>query len=100
MVESVGWVFKNHPEDQLGTRVTFTGSLKGPNINIFSIVGQTLRNAFIQALYPSLENSVSIAKIPNNEKDKKDKTKLEKQYDKIAADDKADTDKKRHRRNK
>lgn len=95
MIESVGWVFKNHPEDQLATRVDFEGSLQGPDVSIFSIIGQTLRNAFIQALYPSLENSVTIAKLPG--KDEQDKSKLEKEYDKIAGDEGEKEGKKRRR---
>ena len=60
MVGSVAWIFKNHGKDQLATKVEFEGSLKSPNINIMEIIGQVLYNAFIQALYPSLENSVNI----------------------------------------
>ncbi len=60
VVGSVAWVFKNHGKDQLATKIEFEGSLKSPNINIFEIIGQVFYNAFIQALKPSLENSVNI----------------------------------------
>jgi hypothetical protein len=60
VVGSVAWVFKNHGKDQLATKVEFEGNLKSPNINIMEIIGQVLYNAFIQALSPSLENSVNI----------------------------------------
>jgi hypothetical protein len=60
VVGSVAWVFKNHGKDQLATKVEFEGSLKSPHINVLEIIGQVLYNGFIQALYPSLENSVNI----------------------------------------
>jgi hypothetical protein len=63
VVGSVAWVFKNHGKDQLATKVEFEGSLKSPNISIVEIIGQVLYNAFIQALAPSLENSVNISSV-------------------------------------
>jgi hypothetical protein len=36
------------------------GNIKKPDIDIWELIGQVLKNAFIQALYPSLENSVSL----------------------------------------
>lgn len=69
VVEVVAWVFKNHPKDQIATQVQFEGSYKNPDVNTWTIVGEVLQNAFIKALIPSLENSVSIRKV-NDEKKK------------------------------
>jgi hypothetical protein len=60
VAEAVAWVFKNHNKEQLATKVEFEGNIKNPNIDIWELIGQVLKNAFIQALYPSLENSVSL----------------------------------------
>jgi Domain of Unknown Function (DUF748) len=60
VVEAVAWVFKNHNKEQLATKVEFEGNIKNPNIDIWELIGQVLKNAFIQALYPSLENSISL----------------------------------------
>jgi hypothetical protein len=60
VVEAVAWVFKNHSKEQLATKVDFEGNIKNPNIDIWQLIGQILKNAFIQALYPSLENSISL----------------------------------------
>jgi hypothetical protein len=60
VVEAIAWVFKNHNKEQLATKVEFEGNIKNPNIDIWELIGQVLKNAFIQALYPSLENSVNI----------------------------------------
>jgi len=63
LIALTAWVFKNHPNDQLATKIDFAGEIKGPNISIWALIGQTLRNAFIQALYPSLENSITIKQV-------------------------------------
>jgi hypothetical protein len=68
VIGSVAWIFKNHGKDQLATKVEFEGNLKSPSINIWGVVGQVLHNAFVQALYPSLENSVSINSVNAEEK--------------------------------
>ena len=73
VVEAVAWVFKNHNKDQLATKVEFEGSIKKPDIDIWSVIGEVLKNAFIQALYPSLENSISLNSLPG----KKDKSSAE-----------------------
>jgi hypothetical protein len=73
VVEAVAWVFKNHNKDQLATRVEFEGNIKKPDIDIWSLIGQVLKNAFIQALYPSLENSISL----NSLTGKKDQSKTD-----------------------
>jgi hypothetical protein len=59
VVEAVAWVFKNQNKEQLATKVDFEGNIKNPNIDIWQLIGQVLKNAFIQALYPSLENSLN-----------------------------------------
>jgi hypothetical protein len=63
VVGASAWIFKNHRKDQVATRVEFEGSLKDPNMSILSIVGQTLRNAFIEAIRPSLEGSIDIKNV-------------------------------------
>ena len=61
VVGAIAWIFKNHNKDQLATKVEFEGNIKKPDIDIWEIIGEVLRNAFIQALYPALENSVNIS---------------------------------------
>jgi Domain of Unknown Function (DUF748) len=73
VVEAVAWVFKNHNKDQLATKVEFEGNIKKPDIDIWNLIGEVLKNAFIQALYPSIENSISLNSLPS----KKDKSATE-----------------------
>ena len=78
VVSGVAWAFKNHPKDQLATKIEFTGNLKDPDTNIWEIIGQVLRNAFIQALYPSLENEINLQSV--EKKDDEPKTFLGKLF--------------------
>jgi hypothetical protein len=48
-------VVTNYNRDQLATLIPFTGDLKGPQINFLATVGNVLRNAFIRAYLPRLE---------------------------------------------
>ena len=75
LLESViglgGWIFKNKSEDQVATEIEFEGELKDPAINVWSIIGETLRNAFIEALYPSLEHTININTVKQAEVEEK-----------------------------
>ncbi|WP_336514236.1 DUF748 domain-containing protein [Pollutibacter soli] len=70
LVEAVGWVLTNKIKDQVATRAEFVGRADKPEIDIWSLIGQLLRNAFIEALYPALENSVSIGSVDKKEEKK------------------------------
>lgn len=74
VVGAVAWILTNHKKDQVATMAEFSGRIDAPDVNIWVIIGQLLRNAFIQALYPSLENSVSLNTV---EKKKEKKTLLQ-----------------------
>jgi len=50
-------VVKNHPRDQFGTLVPFHGSAEGrTTTDIFATIGNVLRNAFVRAYLPRLQN--------------------------------------------
>lgn len=69
-VGGVSWLFKNKSKDQVATKAEFTGNIKDPNFDTWGIIGQVLRNAFIEALFPSLENSVSLSTLTKKEEKK------------------------------
>ena len=75
-----GWIFKNRTEDQVATEIQFEGELKDPAINVWSIIGETLRNAFVEALYPSLEHTININTV--KEAEVEEKGFIEKIFDK------------------
>jgi len=78
IVEGVSWVLNNKSKDQIATKAEFEGRIDKPDVNIWFIIGQLLRNAFIEALYPALENSVNI----NTPKKEEKPTLLEKIFKK------------------
>jgi hypothetical protein len=82
VVGAVAWIFKNHGKDQLATKAEFEGNIKNPDVNIWYILGQVLHNAFIQALYPALENSVNINSVDAK---KQPETALKKDFERSAA---------------
>ncbi|MDB5322884.1 MAG: hypothetical protein JWN40_4515 [Phycisphaerales bacterium] len=50
-------VLKNQPRDQFGTLIPFRGDATAPNTDILATIGNVLRNAFIRAYLPRLQNS-------------------------------------------
>lgn len=63
-------IFTNQPKDQFATKVEFEGSLDGPRANIWYAVIDLLRNAFIQALQPSIDHEISLRAVDTAEKEK------------------------------
>lgn len=49
-------LLKNQSRDQFGTYIPFTGDLDQPNPDILATIGNVLRNAFIRAYLPKLQN--------------------------------------------
>jgi hypothetical protein len=67
---TVGQVFKNHPKDQVATKVPFEGNIKDPSSNIWYTISELLTNAFIRAIQPSIDNQISIASVGNEKEEK------------------------------
>lgn len=51
-------IFKNQRKDQFAARIPISGSRDQVSIDSWSTIGSILRNAFVQALSPKLEDSV------------------------------------------
>lgn len=72
IVGVAGAILKNHPKDQIATKIPIEGTFeKMDNIDNWSAIALLLRNAFIQALMPSIDNEISINSIDNPPKDEK-----------------------------
>ena len=57
LVGGVTTVFKNHPRDQFGTMIPFSGDLSGATTtDLMATIGNVLRNAFVRAYLPRLES--------------------------------------------
>jgi hypothetical protein len=59
MASVVGEVFENKEREQFGTRITISGELDNPRTSILEIIGNVLRNAFVQAYLPRIEGTVA-----------------------------------------
>jgi len=58
IVGGVTGIVTNYNRDQLGTLIPVTGELPGPQIHILTTIGNVLRNAFIRAYLPRLEQQM------------------------------------------
>lgn len=76
LIGSAAEVLQNQNKEQLATKLEINGKFEKPDINVWRAVSFVLRNAFVRALRPSIDNTINIAKL----KDSKDKTFLEKTF--------------------
>ena len=90
IVGAAGFVFKNQNKDQLATKVTIKGDFKNPQTKTLEAIWEVLRNAFIQALMPSIDNEININSV-NSAKPEDKKNILQK----IFSTDKKEEDKKK-----
>ncbi|MBK5286034.1 MAG: DUF748 domain-containing protein [Bacteroidia bacterium] len=63
IVGAAGVILKNQKKDQVATKVAMEGSFENPKTNAVDAIWQVLRNAFIQALLPSVDNQISIKSV-------------------------------------
>jgi len=81
VVGAVAFVFKNQKKDLLATKVTIKGNFKDPKTKTLDAVWEVLRNAFIQALMPSIDNEININSV-NSVKPEDHKTIFQKIFSK------------------
>lgn len=62
VVEGVTQLFTNQSTDQLGTKIPLSGSFDDPSTDILSTLGGILKNAFIKALQPGIEGTMTLQK--------------------------------------
>lgn len=78
----VGQILRNHPKDQVATKIPFRGRLDDPDTNVWYALSHILQNAFIHAIQPSIDGEISIASVDNPKEEKK--TFLQKIFSKNA----------------
>jgi hypothetical protein len=59
-VGSVAEIFQNQRTDMLGAKIPVEGKFKEPETRTLSAIISVLKNAFIEALKPSIDNSINI----------------------------------------
>lgn len=93
IVGTTGFILQNQKKDQLATKIEIAGDLKNPDTDTLDALWEVLKNAFIQALVPSIDNQINLKSVDSELKEKdnflkkifnpnKGKTKQEKSKDK------------------
>lgn len=67
----VSEVFENQEKDQVATKIPFQGKIEDPNTNVWYAIANVLRNAFIQAIQPSIDQEINITSVEAPKKEKK-----------------------------
>jgi hypothetical protein len=62
-VSGVKWVFENHRKDQVATKIPIEGRFDDPDTGLWTAISYILKNAFILALQPSVDNEINIGKV-------------------------------------
>lgn len=70
IVGGVANVFKNHPKDQLATKVPISGSYTNSSVGVWTATATLLQNAFIHALTPKLDQTVMVEQVEKNDEKK------------------------------
>jgi hypothetical protein len=56
----VGIIFRNQRHDQVATKVPIEGTFENTKVRILPAIFEVLKNAFIEALRPSVDNEINI----------------------------------------
>jgi hypothetical protein len=67
LVAGVSEVLENQPEEQVATRIPIEGSIEGPKAGLWPTAANLLRNAFLEALRPSLSHSIGLGDVEKKE---------------------------------
>lgn len=70
VVTGVAEIFKNHKKDQVATEVPIEGRFDDPSVGLWTSISYVLKNAFVFALQPQVDNKIDIGKVEQPEKKK------------------------------
>jgi hypothetical protein len=68
IVGSLGELFTNRSEEQVATKIPLQGRLDNPRTGTWVALVNILRNAFISALQPSIDNEINIQTVEGRNK--------------------------------
>lgn len=63
VIGSLAEIFQNQEKEQLATKLPVKGRFDNPKTGLFQAVAYVLRNAFVYALRPSIDNEIDIGKV-------------------------------------
>lgn len=64
-------VFSNWSKEQFATKIPLEGRIDDPNTNVWTTIYELLKNAFFNALRPSLDEDINLASVDKVEPEKK-----------------------------
>lgn len=70
IVGGVTEVLTNQPQDQFATKVPLSGEFSNPDIGVIEAIATMLQNAFIRAMQPALDNTISIGNVHAEQEEK------------------------------
>jgi hypothetical protein len=70
LIGSAAEAFQNQPNEQLATKIPIRGSFENPQPGLWDAVSYVLRNAFVNALKPSIDNTININNVETKEDDR------------------------------
>lgn len=71
VVGTVTTILKNHPKDSLATRIPISGSYGNTKVGTWTAVAEILRNGFIRALVPKVDEKETVQKVEEKNAEKK-----------------------------
>jgi hypothetical protein len=60
VIDAAASILKNRKKDQIASKINVEGSFKNSSTDIMGAVWEVLKNAFIEALLPSVDNEINI----------------------------------------
>lgn len=102
IVGGIAKLLENRKKEQVATKVPIEGKFSSPETGLWTAINYVLRNAFVYALRPSIDDEINIGKVEEKDEHKtflqkifgKDKDKDKDKKDKDEKDDKSGKDKK------
>jgi len=69
LVGSVAEVFQNQRKEQLASKITINGRFTEPDVALFNAIISVLKNAFVRALQPAVENVIDLQSVDEENRD-------------------------------
>ncbi len=71
LIGTAGEILENHKEDQIATDIPIHGEFGKSYTNTLEAIWELLKNAFIRALVPAIDNKININSVDKQEKDQR-----------------------------
>jgi hypothetical protein len=94
IVGTTATLITNQKHDQIATKVPMQGTLKNASTNLWYAIVDVLRNAFIQALQPSIDHEINIGSVSATNKPEEKKGFFKKLFKSDEKKDESETNKK------